>query len=169
MTLRIDKASCQGRSPQAVVDRAIAAHDQLQKEQDKKTDRKDAVWAVFDLEREAHCRQQAQKARGKAEKKKVKVAVSDPCYEVWTLLHLEETGEGFVDCAQVFDRVKQRWREEFDERLDRKTQIDCSKIIGRRHEAASRAQKRWEAGDPSRTEVYKIIEAIESHVRDSSG
>lgn len=163
VTVTIIPASRQGASPGEVVERAIAEYKNLAAGGSKG----DAAWAVFDMEREAHCRTQAQEARERAEARKVNVALSDPCYEVWTLLHLEDTGQAFNDCTQVIDRVRQLWKARFSQPFDRKAQADYSKIIGFRQEAAARAKRHWEAEDPSRTEVYKIIETIELHVQTS--
>lgn len=155
--LKISRAGCQGGSPTTVVERAIAEHEKLS---DDEGDR-DAVWALIDMEREPMCRTRAMDAKRQGEQHGIKVALSDPCYEVWTLLHLEDTGQLYNDCGQVLDRVKQLWQQQFGQQFDQKAQADYSKIILLRHEAAARAKRHHEAGDPSHTEIYKLIEHIE--------
>ncbi len=157
IALNISPAGCQGGSPATVVERAIAEHEKLRDDDDDR----DTVWALIDTEREPICRTRAEDAKKNGEKCGIKVALSDPCYEVWTLLHLEDTGRHFDDCGQVLDRVKHLWQERFGQQFGPKAQADYSKIIHLRHEAAARAKRHCEAGDQSHTEIYKIIERIE--------
>jgi hypothetical protein len=82
-------------------------------------------------------------------------------YEVWTLLHLVDTGTAFLDCQAVLARVESEWQARFGQPFGKKAQADYAKIIGDRRVAASRARKHCEAGDPSWTEVYLLIEEIE--------
>lgn len=164
VTLRIVPASCQGASPQAVTDQAIEKHKKLKKPGGDK-DSRDVVWAVLDLEGEAHRRNQAQAEKERAEGRDIRVALSDPCYEIWTLLHLEDTGASFDDCGKVISRVKRLWKKQFGQTFGSKAQVDYSKIISLRHKAAARAKQHRENEDQSWTEVYMIIENIESIVQ----
>lgn len=145
-----------------VVKRAIDEQEELNRDGQEP---RDAVWAVLDLEREKPRRQQAADAKKRAESNGVKAALSDPCYEVWTLLHLEDTGANFEDCRKVNDRVKQVWEKEFGQSSGSKAQVDFSRIIAQRREAAARAKQHRQNNDPSWTEVYRIIEDIESIVK----
>jgi len=163
VTLRIYPASCGEGSPARVVDRAIRHHDDLSLDQQPDETSRDCVWALIDLEHEDHRRRQAKHEKQRAEEKGVRVALSDPCYEVWTLLHLEDAGSAFANCAQVIERVRYLWRRQFGEPVDRKARIDYGRIISMRHEAAARARKHHRADDPSWTEVYQILENIEEH------
>lgn len=88
------------------------------------------------------------------------VALSDPCYEVWTLLHLQDTGEMFVDCGAVLARIRQRWKTRFGQEFGKKAQADYSKILADRATAAERARRHHQNGDQSWTEVYLLIDEI---------
>lgn len=165
VTLHITPASCGRSSPGAVVNRAIAEREQLLRGLRGKERERDSVWVVLDLEHEPHRRNQAKQEKQRAEAKGVEVALSDPCYEVWTLLHLEDTGQRFATCAKVTERVKILWKKTFAQPLDRKTRADYTKIIGMRQGAATRARRRHKNRDPSWTEVYKIIDAIPVHLQ----
>jgi len=147
-----------------VVNKAIYELNELKKDQGDESD-VTIVWAVLDLEHEKLHRQRAEEAKNLAKPRGVNVALSDPCYEVWTLLHLEDTGKRFETCSKVLDRVKKVWKETFDQALGPKAQADFSKIIHLRHGAAARAKRHWEKEKRSGTEVYKIIEDIESIVQ----
>ncbi len=162
VTLRVVPAPCTGASPRDVVGCAIEVLDGLRECQgDDELDR-DSVWALVDLEHDQSRRNQAFEARKWAQTKGVKVALSDPCFEIWTLLHLEDTGTKFDDCGQVLERIKQLWLSQFQLAFGPKAQADYSKIIDLRLEALSRAKAHRKREDPSWTEVHLIIEDIES-------
>ena len=72
------------------------------------------MWVLIDLEGDAARQRQAQDAKRRAEQKSVKVALSVPCYEVWTLLHLEDTGAPVrTTAADVLAQVKRLWKNAF--------------------------------------------------------
>ena len=162
VTLNVVPLKCSA-STSDVVQRAI--DERIKLKNDNETE--DSVWALLDLECDLHVRQLAEDEKRRAEQSGVAVALSDPCFEVWTLLHLEDTGTLFTDCNAVIKRIESAWKSCFAQDFPRKAQADCSKIIGLRHEAARRAKQHWEAQDPSRTEVYRIIEEIDSHLPSS--
>lgn len=164
VTLRVVPASHKGASPPAVVDQAMSEHAELEKPAGDENDT-NIVWAVLDLEREGNRRKQAETEKKRAEGGGVKVALSNPCYEVWTLLHLEDTGEHFENCGKVLNRVKKAWKEGFGQAFGPKAQADFSKIIDLRQKSAKRAKQHQQNDDPSWTEVYKITEDIEAIVQ----
>lgn len=162
VTLNVVRANC-AASVSDIVERAIKERAKLE----EGSEAGDSVWALIDLECEPHVRQRAEVERKRAQQSDVAVALSDPCFEVWTLLHLEDTGAQFTDCDAVLKRIKSAWKSRFAQDFPRKAQADYSKIIGLRLEAARRAKQHWEAQDPSRTEVYMIIDEIESQLPSS--
>lgn len=144
-----------------VVEFAITKLDSLSQGAARDNNDKTAVFALIDLEQERERQDKAYAAQKTGETKGITVALSNPCYEVWTLLHLVDTGEHFEDCAAVLRRVQGEWQKEFDQEFGKKGQADYSRIVGRRAEAAKRARARREREDPSWTEVYKVIEKID--------
>ena len=90
----------------------------------------------------------------------VQVAFSSPCYEVWTLSHLEDTGEFFQHCDAVLGRVKSRWRELVGREFGAKAQADYAKIVALRDEAVARGRRRNPKTSQSWTEVWQVVEAI---------
>lgn len=161
VTLRIVRAPCRGASPDMVVEEAIRKTRELAESGDQDDNDRDAVWALLDLESEPERQCQARDARNRAEQNSVKVALSIPCYEVWTLLHLQDTGEYFKSGRDVLARVERQWQTCFGQQLGPKAQADYSKIVPRRSEAANRAEAHWRNNDPSRTEVFRIIRDID--------
>ena len=100
-TLKIGPARCQGAAPDAVVEQAIIEREKLREDGDDR----DSVWALIDMEQEPFARKRATDAKELGEQRGITVALSDPCYEVWTLLHLENTGRQFSDCGQVLSHL----------------------------------------------------------------
>lgn len=80
-----------GGDPRALVERAVwlrkAAADDARRSRDPNL-AYDEAWCVFDVDEHAH----AETARHLAAKEGVHLAVSNPCFELWLLLH-------FADCA----------------------------------------------------------------------
>ncbi len=74
------------------------AEELLKRARQAGDDDTESVWLLLDLEREPHLRQAAERVKSKAAGTGVRVALSNPCFEVWTLLHLVDTGEAFPDC-----------------------------------------------------------------------
>ncbi len=158
--LEVVKAPCHGATPDGVVDVAMNKAKQLADESSSDDGSGDAVWALIDLEIEPKTQTQAQNAKTKAGKAGVCVALSNPCFEVWTLAHLVDTGEAFQNCGAVVTRVKAEWKKQFGTDFgNKKAQADYSKLMPLRETAMERCKRR-EQNDPSWTEVYKIVEFI---------
>ena len=99
-------------------------------------------------------------AREKANAKGVTLLVSKPCFEIWTLAHLQDTGEAFLDCNAVLTRLKQKWKDAFGSDLGRKAQARYEKLRASRHLAIERCKHRNPEANPSWTEVWRAVEAI---------
>ena len=68
----------------------------------------DSVWAVFDTER-ADTNPKLNDALQKAKANRINVALSNPCFEFWLLLHDEFTTASFANCESVIRRIKDRY------------------------------------------------------------
>lgn len=131
-------------------------------DQHDETDR-DEVWAIIDCETNVS-HGESEKKRGK--KGEVKVALSNPCYEVWTLLHLEDTGTLFANCDAVLKRLHEVWKREFQEDFPRhKAQAAYERIARHRDRAVEWAKKQRNQGQ-SWTEIYQLVESINSLVEE---
>lgn len=119
----------------------------------------DQVWAVFD--RDAHPR--FEEAVMLCEQHGVEVARSDPCFELWLILHER-------DYDQPCDRRKAQrelgcLRTEYDR--SRKKMPDCADMVRRVEQAESRAEAQLRCreaegapcGNPSTT-VFRLTRAI---------
>ena len=162
LTLKVVSKPKSWASANEVVDEAIRVRAELQRDEDEGEEQRDSVWALLDLEDTDVTAGAATTAKVRAEEADVNVALSKPCYELWSLLHLEDTGESFADCRAVIERLKQQWRRTFDQEFRKKAQADYSKILSLRSEAAKRAKRHRTNNDPSWTDVYLVIEKIDT-------
>ena len=112
-----------------------------QGQQEKKQNSQDKVFTLIDLEAEEHRKKQAHQAQVEGKAKGVEVSLSNPCFEVWTLLHLVDTGKGFKNCREVTKEVKRVWNTKYDQNVDLKLEIDCKRLLGLRTDAVKRAKK----------------------------
>ena len=72
----------------------------------------DEVWVVFDLEQTHDERRRlADEAMALPEAAALRFARSDPCFEYWLLIHVEDTAAAFKDCAAVIRRLKKHWKD----------------------------------------------------------
>lgn len=116
----------------------------------KQDERHDEVWAVCDVDDfDVTLAVQEAAAGG------IGLALSNPCFEVWLILHLAECGKHFEDARRVGDRLKQLlpvWD---------KTRLVFGHFEAGLADAEKRAQ-RLEAppvGNPS-TDVYRLVAAL---------
>ena len=169
-TLKIVAAACDSGTPAEVVKLARGELRDLHRTgaRDDEADARDSVWALIDLETAPAQHGRAYDAKGSAEAAGIHIALSKPCFEVWTLAHLVDTGECFEDCSAVLRRLRAAWSEQFGTDLESKAQADYARLMPMRDVAVQRARSHAEATDPSWTEVYKLIEAINALVASSS-
>jgi hypothetical protein len=121
----------------------------------------DSTWVLLDMESEKFKQEHAQRAKKRAVSGEVKVLLSNPCYEIWTLAHFVDTGEAFHNCGAVIARVKAEWKQKFGISFgSKKGHADYAKLMPLQGEAVKNAKKRNPQQDPSWTEVYKAVEAI---------
>jgi hypothetical protein len=90
----------------------------------------------------------------------VQLVRSNPCFEVWILAHFEDTGEAFLDCDAVLNRIKAKWKAAFGQEFGRKSQADYAKIMPMRAEALERCRRRSANNSQSWTEVWRVVERI---------
>ena len=124
--------------------------------------KEDSAWVLIDREARPETQQRADEAKRRLDRKKCRVLLSNPCFEVWTLAHLEDTGKHFDDCNAVLARLKQRWQQRFGEEFQ-KAKADYDKLMDFRAEAVVRAKRHCghnQRTDCSWTEVYRVVEAV---------
>ena len=160
LTLRVERNPSDRATAADIIECATNHLSKLRGEASAGDDNHDSVWALIDLEEDNARRQQAQDAKEEGERAGIRVVLSDPCYEMWTLLHLIDTGGTFDNCGAVLARITIEWQKKFGQPFGRKAQADYSKIMTEMAEAAKRAKIHRERDDPSWTEVYLLIEEV---------
>lgn len=92
----------------------------------------DGCWCIFDVE-SPQPHPNLKEALALAEEHGVKVAVSNPCFETWLVLHFE-------DCTRSYSTAQ---AEKLSKRLDGRPgkSIDADKYLPHREVAAERARK----------------------------
>ena len=125
----------------------------------------DSVWVLIDLEASETEPRKVSDLRKRARgRKSLKPAISKPCFEVWTLHHLVDTGRKFKDCVEVNRELQKVWKKELKcDFGNKKAEADYSKIVGRYEAAAERSRKQRDHGQ-CHSEVYLIIEEIRRYL-----
>jgi RloB-like protein len=88
LTLKVCRNPCDRARPNDVVKEAAAQLRQYGPVGENDPNDKTQAWALIDLEQEPERRQAAKQAKVTGSGAGIRIALSDPCYEVWTLLHL---------------------------------------------------------------------------------
>ena len=123
----------------------------------------DTVWLLLDREIEPQKQQQADKIKKQA-RPPIHVALSNPCFEVWTLAHFINTGKTFTSCDDVLKELKSAWKKEFKQDFPaNKAQADYGKLIPIHLDKAikhARQQHEAKTSTSSWTQIYQLIEMI---------
>lgn len=90
----------------------------------------------------------------------IREAVSIPCWEIWVLLHFEQTDAPFVDCADVMRRITARHLPHYAKADERVSQELIQRIDSGLVNAAWLEGRRERAdGNPS-TSVHHVVEHL---------
>jgi len=126
----------------------------------------DSVWAVFDTER-ADTNPKLNDALQKAEANRINIALSNPCFEFWLLLHDEFTTAPFPKCENVIRRIKDRYLPDYE-----KNNIPVESYIPKVPTAVHNAEQcqnhhktAGTEGNPS-TGVYLLIREMNESTRE---
>src|SRR6185295_17099142 len=78
-----------GEDPKALVERAVARKREVEREARRRGDSEispDEIWCVFDVDEHGRLADARQQARDNG----IELAVSNPCFELWALLHFQD-------------------------------------------------------------------------------
>lgn len=101
-------------------------------------------------------------AKRRAERESVELAVSNPCFELWLLLHHEDRAAPLRDYQETVYRLK-RHVLAYD-----KSNLDLAEFIGGVREACDRARRLEKPGEPNpnpSTGVWRLVEKIMENPR----
>lgn len=127
---------------------------------------RDEVWAVFD--RDQHPR--FQEAVALCETHGIKVARSNPCFELWLILHEQDYNK--PSTRHQVQKVLQNLRPDYDKKGSKT--LDCDELVSRVRDAEQLAEKqlkhREQGGDPygnPSTTVGRLCRAIREAHKDA--
>lgn len=122
----------------------------------------DEVWCVFDVDENED---KIQKAVEKAEESDIKIALSNPCFEIWFLLHFE-LRQTRLSCNDAVDNLKKYVKDYsknediFYEIVDKRdTAISHAKKLNDIHRSQRNNELYSPESNPS-TQVFKLVEYI---------
>ncbi len=127
-------------------------------------DRDDEVWCVFDVDQnEDNIMEAVEMAR----ESNIKIALSNPCFEIWFLLHFE-LRQTRLSCDDTIDVLKgyvpdySKDEDIFYEILDeREKAISHAKKLNEIHQ--ERNNELYSPGSNPSTQVFKLVEYILDH------
>jgi hypothetical protein len=159
----IDLEIVPGGVPKTVVERAVEMKKQSEREAKRGKDqnlRYDSVWCVFDVDEHPFVPEAKQQAQANA----INLAVSNPCFELWFLLHFRD------QTAHIErHRVQHLCREHMP---GYQKAPPCDALRPHEAEATERAiqlenwqESRGNAGGNPSTGVYQLIRQIQAACR----
>ncbi len=157
-TVRVAGKEC-GNAPISVVDYAVDEKKKRKRAQRGAGDPYDAVWCVMDVEG-AQGHESLKRALDKARRNGLETVLSNPCFEYWCLLHLEESGRPFRDCDEVIKRLQKSFPQYS------KGQSFYGELKDKTEDALRRAERMLKnhpddrvSRNPS-TEVYRLVKRL---------
>jgi hypothetical protein len=152
-----------GGTPKSVVEKAVDKKKDAERAAKRESDpflRYDVVWCVFDIDEHPNIRE----AKQQAADNNISVAISNPCFELWALLHFQDQ-TGYIDRAQV-QRLCRTHMPGYEKKLD------YAQLEARYAQAFDRAVRldKWHGtrgtnGDNPSTAVYVLVEKIRQYSR----
>ncbi len=148
----------QGGVPKTLVERAASRKREAEREARSRRDeflRFDEVWCVFDVDEHPHLHDARQQARANG----IHLAVSNPCFELWALLHFQAQS-AYLERADARIRLK-RHLPEYDKALPfERVHQGYSDAVSRAQELDRRRKDAEDPGGNPSTGVYRLTERI---------
>lgn len=160
VTLRVVPAPDHGATPSQIVEYAKQMLNSIVDDNESTPKDCTLVWALIDAESDPKQLNRVKELQSACTCDELDVIISYPCYEVWTLLHLVDTGSYLENCTQARRQVAIEWGKTFSEEYGVKSQADYSKICHNRNIAAERARRQHKSDAQCWTEIYRVIEGI---------
>jgi hypothetical protein len=146
--------------PLTVVRTAVRRREESEVDADREGDdnlRFDSVWAVFDVDDHPNLDQ----ALALARTSRIEVAMSNPCFELWALLHFEEQ-TAHIERRLLVPQLRKHCP-------DYEKKLPFEKLVPNHEDAVQRARALWDGAardqDPGRnptTGVFHLTEIIRS-------
>ena len=147
-----------GEDPKALVERALAMKMDAEREARRSGDdflRYDEIWCVFDVDDHARLHDARQQARDHG----IELAVSNPCFELWALLHFQEQ-TAWIERDKLRSFLK-RYLPEYRKALPfHLLRPGYAEAVRRAEHLDKLCEKNGSPGDNPSTGVYRLTERI---------
>lgn len=161
-TVRV-QVEAPGGDPKALVERAAALRDKAELEARRARDRNlryDEVWCVFDVDRH----QRLEEALREADRSGIKLAVSNPCFELWLLLHFDD------QTAHLTPKQARDWLRGHLPGYAKRLRFSdvaggCTDAVRRAKALDKRQEELGEAGGNPSTGMHRLTERIRKFSR----
>ena len=144
--------------PLTVVEIAIRLRNEAEQEAKRQRDenlRWDSVWGVFDIDEHPHVDQARQLARANS----ISLAVSNPCFELWALLHFQDQ-RGHIE-RHVARSALQQYLPGYDKSLDfAQMHPSYANAVRRAGDLEREAERHSNVGRSPTTDVHHLTEQI---------
>jgi hypothetical protein len=155
VAVEIDDA---GGVPKTLVERAAARKREAERDAKSRRDeflRYDEVWCVFDVDEHPHLPDARQQARDNG----IELAVSNPCFELWALLHFQAQ-TAFVERGDARKSL-QRHLPGYDKTLPfKRLHPNYAEAVRRAQELERRREDADDPGGNPSTGVHRLTERI---------
>ena len=147
-----------GNDPKALVERAAARKKEAEREARSQRDdflRYDEIWCVVDVDEHTRLADARQQARDNG----VDLAVSNPCFELWALLHFQDHS-AFVERKRLRGMLK-RHLPGYDKALPyERLRVGYTQAVQRATDLDRRREEANDVGGNPSTGVYRLTEKI---------
>lgn len=148
----------EGGVPKTLVERAAERKRAAEREARSRRDdflRYDEVWCVFDIDEHPHLPDARQQARDNG----IDLAVSNPCFELWALLHFQNQ-TSYLERRDARSRLK-RHLPDYEKALPfHRLKPGYSEAVTRAYELDRRCEADGEPGRNPSTGVHRLTEQI---------
>ena len=162
----IDLEISPGGAPKALVERAVEkkkAAERLAKSQQDSNLRYDQVWCVFDIDEHRLIPEAKQQARDNG----IELAISNPCFELWVLLHFRDQ-RAHIERGPLHHECKQ-YIPGYEKQLPTaQLHPRCDVALRRAKDLDQWQKSRGCEGENPSTGVYRLMERIRSSRRPSN-
>lgn len=152
-----------GEDPKALVERALSMKKDAEREARRRDDdflRYDEVWCVFDVDDHTRLHDARQQARDHG----IELAVSNPCFELWALLHFQDQ-TAWLDRDRLRSFLKRHLPDYRKALPFQFLRPGYAEAVRRAEHLDQRCEERDCPGDNPSTGVYRLTERIRQEGR----
>jgi hypothetical protein len=149
--------SPEGGDPLRLVRRAVSMKEAAQRAAERERDQNllyDEIWCVVDVDNH----ERLNDARRVAEQHQINLAVSEPCFELWGLLHFQDQW-AYIECSAVQDALREHLPY-YEKRLDFDAIRPAYGQARGRAIALDERRVRNDGGSNPSTNVWQLVDSL---------